>query len=60
MKIITWNVNGLRAAMKKGAMAWLLTQEPDVICLQEINLDQPIALSIRTTGCYQLWNPAED
>ena len=37
MKIITWNVNGLRAALKKGVLDWIDNQEPDVICLQEIS-----------------------
>lgn len=35
MKIISWNVNGLRAVAKKGAFEWLLKQSPDVFCLQE-------------------------
>jgi exodeoxyribonuclease-3 len=62
MKIITWNVNGLRAAMKKGAMAWLLTQEPDVICLQEIkSRPDQIALEYlgQLAGYQSFWNPAE-
>lgn len=36
MKIISYNVNGIRAAMKKGFVAWLDTVDADVICLQEI------------------------
>ncbi len=35
MKIITYNVNGIRAAMKKGFMDWLKQENPDVLCLQE-------------------------
>lgn len=35
MKIISWNVNGLRANVKKGGFAWLLAQNADIICLQE-------------------------
>ena len=35
MKIISWNVNGLRANQKKGGFDWLLSQDPDCICLQE-------------------------
>lgn len=36
MKIISYNVNGIRAAMKKGFTDWLKSANPDVICLQEI------------------------
>lgn len=35
MKIISWNVNGLRANVKKGAFDWLLNQSADIFCLQE-------------------------
>ena len=36
MKIISYNVNGIRAAVKKGFINWLLIENPDIICLQEI------------------------
>ena len=36
MKIISYNVNGIRAAMKKGFVNWIESYNPDVICLQEI------------------------
>jgi len=36
MKLITYNVNGIRAAETKGLSAWLIAQNPDVIGLQEI------------------------
>ena len=36
MRIITWNVNGIRAALGKGLKEWVLEQSPDVMCLQEI------------------------
>ena len=36
MRIITWNVNGLRAALSKDAFNWVWKQAPEVICLQEI------------------------
>lgn len=36
MKIISYNVNGIRAAIKKGFLDWLKSADPDVICLQEI------------------------
>lgn len=36
MKIISYNVNGIRAALSKGLIAWLQQVNPDVVCLQEI------------------------
>ena len=36
MKIISYNVNGIRAALKKGFSEWLKSSDPDVVCLQEI------------------------
>ena len=38
MKIITYNVNGLRAAVTKGFPEWLAQEQPDVLCLQETKL----------------------
>jgi len=35
MKIVSYNVNGIRAAIKKGFVEWLQTVDPDVICIQE-------------------------
>lgn len=35
MKIVTYNVNGIRAAMKKGFLEWLKEESPDVVCIQE-------------------------
>ena len=61
MKIITWNVNGIRAALGKGALDWAFAQQPDVLCLQEIKA-RPDQLSEeqRTHGGYDItWNPAE-
>ena len=36
MKIISYNVNGIRSAISKGFIEWLQQANPDVICLQEI------------------------
>ena len=36
MKITTWNVNGIRAAIKKGFVEWAISHQRDVLCLQEI------------------------
>ena len=40
MKIVSYNVNGIRAALKKGFLDWLVAANPDVICLQEIKAQE--------------------
>ena len=42
MKIISYNVNGIRAAIRKGLIDWLKIESPDILCLQELkaNPDQ--------------------
>ena len=47
MKIISYNVNGIRAALNKGFIEWLTSADPDVICLQEIKaLKEQLDLSV--------------
>jgi exodeoxyribonuclease-3 len=36
MKLISWNINGIRAAYKKGLYDWIINEKPDILCLQEI------------------------
>ena len=40
MKIISWNVNGLRAVLKRGFLEWLKSGRADIVCLQEIKLQE--------------------
>lgn len=42
LRLLSWNVNGLRALLKKGFLEWMEAEQPDVLCLQEIkaNSDQ--------------------
>jgi exodeoxyribonuclease-3 len=35
MRILSWNVNGIRAAQKKGFIDWIIEESPDILCLQE-------------------------
>ena len=35
MKIVSYNLNGIRSAMSKGLLNWLQTENPDVFCIQE-------------------------
>lgn len=39
MRLFSWNVNGVRAAMRKGLLDWLSAEQPDVLCLQETKAD---------------------
>ena len=40
MKVISYNVNGIRAAIKKGFVDWLENSKCDIICLQEIKANK--------------------
>ncbi len=58
MKIISYNVNGIRAAMRKGLTEWLKASNPDIVCLQEIkaNSDQVEIEEIEKAGYhYHYW-----
>ena len=35
LKLYSWNVNGIRAALRKGFLGWLREAQPDVLCIQE-------------------------
>ena len=57
MRIISYNVNGIRAAIKKGFIEWLKTDPADVICVQETKateLDVDLEV-IRELGYYDYW-----
>ena len=60
MKLISYNVNGIRAAMNKGFLYWLAKESPDVIGLQEIKaLETDVQLSVFQDLGYQVyWYPA--
>jgi exodeoxyribonuclease III len=61
MKIITWNVNGLRAALGKDTLKWAWKQQPDILCLQEIKVrPEQLKQEQRSFPGYDvIWNPAE-
>src|SRR5918912_91745 len=61
MKIITWNVNGLRAALNKGALNWIWEEQPEILCLQEIKVrPEQLKEEQRSFPGYDvIWNPAE-
>jgi exodeoxyribonuclease III len=61
MKIITYNVNGIRAALNKGFIDWLKAENPDAVCLQEVKAEvEQIDRNIFESLGYEIyWNHAE-
>lgn len=58
MKLISWNVNGLRACLQKGFLDFFKEVDADVFCLQETKL-QADQHDLELPGYYQYWNYAE-
>lgn len=58
MKLISWNVNGLRAVMEKNFMEFFRAIDADVFCLQETKL-QAGQIEMDLPGYYQYWNYAD-
>jgi len=58
MKLISWNVNGLRACLGKGFMDYFNEQQADFFCLQETKM-QPGQVEMDLPGYHQYWNSAE-
>ena len=60
-KILSWNVNGVRAVSKKGFLPWLKKESPDILCLQETKA-KPEQLNpelLNPAGYRAFWNSAE-
>lgn len=55
MRLVSWNVNGIRACMQKGFMDFFKEIDADVFCIQETKM-QPGQLEIETPGYYQYMN----
>jgi exodeoxyribonuclease-3 len=61
MRLVSWNVNGIRAAIRNGFWEWLEAAAPDIVCLQETRI-HPDQLSERTLTRYgysAFWHAAE-
>ncbi|MGL5615502.1 MAG: exodeoxyribonuclease III [Sarcina sp.] len=58
MKLISWNVNGLRACVTKGFLEYFKEQDADVFCIQESKLQEG-QISLDLEGYYDYWNYAE-
>lgn len=61
MKIISYNVNGIRAAFTKDFLGWLKIENPDVICIQESKAgsDQIDIESLEKAGYFSYWHSAQ-
>ena len=58
MKLVSWNVNGLRACLKKGFLDFLHGSGADVVCLQEVRA-RPEQVDADFDGWTMHWNPAQ-
>ena len=58
MKFVSWNVNGIRAVLKKGFLEFVAREQPDVLCLQETRA-LPEQVGLELPGYHAYWNPAE-
>ena len=60
MRWLSWNVNGVRAATRKGFIDWFEETKPDVLCLQETKArpDQVDAIVAEPPGYHAVWAPA--
>jgi len=61
VKIISYNVNGIRAAMKKDFLGWLKSENPDILCLQELKAlpEQVDTSEFEELGYHLFWEPAQ-
>ena len=58
MKLISWNVNGIRAAMGKGFLDFAKEHDPDVLCVQETKMQEG-QVNLDLPGYHQYFNYAE-
>lgn len=58
MKLISWNVNGLRACLQKGFLDFFQGEAPDILCLQETKV-QAGQVELDLPGYHQYWSAAE-
>lgn len=59
MKLISWNVNGLRAALKKDFLGYLGGESPDILCVQETKAAEADVEVLWPAGYRAYWNSAE-
>ncbi len=56
MRLISWNVNGIRAAHKKGFLEWFESEQPDVLCIQETKAhESQLPSALKQVEGYRSW-----
>ena len=56
MRLISWNVNGIRAAHKKGFLEWFAEEQPDVLCIQETKAHEvQLPTALKQVEGYSAW-----
>ncbi|MGD6877876.1 exodeoxyribonuclease III [Bacillus infantis] len=58
MKLVSWNVNGIRACVKKGFLDFFMEENADIFCIQESKLQEG-QIELDLDGYHQYWNYAE-
>jgi exodeoxyribonuclease-3 len=60
MRIFSWNINGIRAAIRNGFLNFLVKEKPDILCLQEIKISEKdiVKQEFDFKGYKEFWNPA--
>ncbi|AGX04320.1 MULTISPECIES: exodeoxyribonuclease III [Bacillaceae] len=58
MKLVSWNVNGIRACVKKGFLDFFMEENADIFCIQESKLQEG-QIELNLDGYHQYWNYAE-
>ena len=60
MKLLSWNVNGMRAVLGKGFGEFVTTEKPDILCLQETKArPEQVQLPLELAGYHAFWNSAD-
>ena len=61
MKLVSWNVNGIRACDKSGFLKWFEKEDADIVCVQEIKANpEQLEEKLRNPLKYHaIWNPAQ-
>ena len=57
MKLISWNVNGIRACVQKGFLDFFYEADADIFCIQETKMQEG-QLNLELEGYHQYWNYA--
>ena len=56
LRIVSWNVNGIRAAQRKGFLEWFAGENPDILCLQETKIsEEQLTTSLKQVEDYEAY-----